>query len=255
MKVVSYLRVSTSKQDVEQQQNVCKEWLKSNHMRCQVWIKEEGVSGGVSYKSRRLGTDVLPILQAGDVLLVSEISRLGRSMSDISRLFNEELQPRRVRVVAVRSALDLDCSNMTAQTQMILNSLTFGAQIEKEMIQQRTQSAIDVRQQKIRERGGFTAKRSGRYVTKLGAPSESLPKASAAGVESRRRRAQADPTNIAIWKILKKVNTGGGAPTAEQLRRGVILAAEQDLRTPKGKTINVPRLRNSYYTLSKIFNI
>lgn len=253
MKVVSYLRVSTGKQDTEQQKNAISEWLKSNHLRSNRTISDEGVSGGVSYKSRKLGTDVLPQLERGDILIVSELSRLGRSMNDVSRLVNEELKPRGVRLVAPRSNFDLDCTQMNAQTQMLLACLTFAAQMEKEMIQQRTQSAIDVRQQKIKKHGGFTAKRSGRYVTKLGAPAESLPTARLAAVEARREAARNNPTNVALWSILQKVG-GGKCPNAEQLRRGVLMCTDMELTTPTGRTINTARLRNSYHTLSKIFN-
>ena len=252
MKVIAYMRVSTDKQDLTQQQNSVNEWLHAHKMKTTAVVSDEGIGGGVTYRRRKLGTEVLPMLSRGDILIVSELSRLGRSMSDISMLVNTELTPRGVRLVAPKSGFDIDTSTMNAQSQLMLQLLTFAAQMEKELIQTRTQSAMTVRKNAIKEQGGFVAKNSGRYVTKLGAPAESLPKAQAAAVAAKRNRAAADPTNKAIWAIIKTV-AGDSTPTREQLQRGVLLCAESDLRTQTGKTINVPRLRNCYYYLRKIY--
>ncbi len=79
--VVGYLRVSTDKQDLENQKYVVlklaneKGWNKVDFV-------EEIVSGTVSYKKRLLGK-LLNDLQKEDVLIVSELSRLGRSILEI----------------------------------------------------------------------------------------------------------------------------------------------------------------------------
>lgn len=253
MDVIVYMRVSTDRQDLSQQRNSVDQWLTANGLQATAVISDEGISGGVSYKRRKLGTEVLPLLKRGDILLVSELSRLGRSMSDISTLVNDELKPRGVRLVAPKSGYDIDTSTMNAQAQLMLQLLTFAAQMEKELIQSRTQSAIDVRQNAIKADGGFVSK-GGRYVTKLGAPSESLPKARAAAAAAKRARAAADPTNVAIWRIIQRV-VGNSTPTTEELQRCVLLCAERDIKTPTGKTVNVPRLRSCYYTLKKIYTV
>ena len=125
MKVIEYGRVSTDKRTLEQQNRTVKEWLSRNGLKTDIVITEEGISGGVTYKKRKLGTDVLPLLEAGDMLIGAEISRLGRSMSDLNKLINDELKPRKIRLVVVQMGLDLNCANLKAMDEMILFAFSF----------------------------------------------------------------------------------------------------------------------------------
>lgn len=250
-KVIIYNRVSTDKQETAQQMRTVNEWLRAHNLEATDTVSDEGVSGGVSYKERKLGTDVLPMLSHGDTLVVAELSRLGRSMGDISKLINDELRPRGVRLVIVQMGIDLDCAHVKAIDEMILMAFSFAAQIEKELIQERTQSAIDVRKNAIEANGGFTAKRSGRFVTKLGNPE--IGKAIDAAAKAKRERAMRDANNIAIWSVLKPLEIGGNAPTTDALKSAVVAFAEREIKTATGKVINVARARNCYYTLKKIY--
>lgn len=121
MKVIIYSRVSTEKQTIEQQERTVNEWLEAHHLAATNEISEEGVSGSVSYKDRNLGKVVLPMLEEGDVLIVAEISRIGRSMSDINKFINDELRPRKVRLVIVQMGIDLNCAKMKASLNPCFN--------------------------------------------------------------------------------------------------------------------------------------
>lgn len=162
-----YIRFSTSKQEETQQVQAIKEWTEPRGITLDVIEKDEGVSGGVSYRDRKLYRLVRKLRQ-GDVLVCSEISRLGRSMSDLNLLINEELKPRKVRLIVTKMNLDLDCANMKAIDQMIFFALSFSAEIEKELIQSRTKSALDARKEAIEKEGGFMSK-NGNWTKKLGA--------------------------------------------------------------------------------------
>lgn len=163
----AYIRFSTDKQDETQQIQAISEYATPKGITIDAYEKDEGISGGVSYKDRNLSLLVQRMKQ-GDCLIVSEISRLGRSMSDLNKLINDELKPRKVRLIVIKMGIDMDCAHLTAVDEMIFFSLSFSAQIEKEMIQQRTQSAIDARKAAIEKEGGFFSK-SGRWTTSLGA--------------------------------------------------------------------------------------
>ena len=145
MEVYLYSRVSTAEQSLEQQERTVYEWLKRHDMTVSHIVSDEGVSGGVSYKDRKLGKELLPMMKAGDVLIVSEISRLGRSMYDLSTLIHTELKPRKIRLVVVGMGLDLRCDNLTAMDELILNNFSFAAQLEKQLISERTKSALSVK--------------------------------------------------------------------------------------------------------------
>lgn len=202
MKVIEYGRVSTDKQTLEQQNRTVQEWLGRNGLKTDIVITEEGISGGVSYKKRKLGTEVLPLLEAGDILIVAEISRLGRSMGDINKLINDELKPRKIRLVIVQMNLDLNCGNMKAIDEMILYAFSFGAQVEKELIQERTKSALEVRKRKIAEEGYFISK-AGNKCTSLGGTTNGQAKGGKSNGEKRRKEAAENSTNRIVGELLK----------------------------------------------------
>ena len=113
-KVYLYSRVSTDNQSLAQQVRTALEWLKSHEMKVDKVVSDEGVSGGVSYANRNLGRVLLPMVKEGDMIIVSEISRLGRSMFDLNLLIHNELKPRKIRLVVVSMGIDLRCDKLTA---------------------------------------------------------------------------------------------------------------------------------------------
>lgn len=206
MKVVEYGRVSTDKQTLEQQNRTVQEWLKRNGLKSDIVITEEGISGGVTYKKRKLGTDALPLLEAGDMLIVAEISRLGRSMSDLNKLINDELKPRKIRLVIVQMGIDLDCGNIKAMDEMILFAFSFAAQLEKELIQERTKSALEVKKKQIEENGYFISK-AGNKCTSLGGTTSGQAKGGKVNGEKRRKEAMDDKLNRTIAVMLQDCQT------------------------------------------------
>lgn len=163
----AYIRFSSSHQDELQQKFALDEFAKQKGLTIDSFEKDEGVSGGVSYKQRNL-YKLIRKMKPGDTLITTEISRLGRSMGDLNMLVTQELKPRKLRLIVVKMGLDLDCSNLKAVDEMIIFAFGFSAQCEKEMIVQRTQSAIDARKEAIRTQGGFVSK-AGNWTKKLGA--------------------------------------------------------------------------------------
>lgn len=164
--VYAYLRFSTTHQDEIQQMQAINEYATQKGITIDEFEKDEGVSGGVSFRNRNLNR-LVKKFKSGDVLLVSEISRLGRSMADINILVNEELKKRGVRLIVIKMGLDLDCANLKAVDQMVLFALSFAAECEKELIKSRTQSALDARKEWIKKDGGFMSK-SGNFCDHLG---------------------------------------------------------------------------------------
>ena len=248
-KVIVYARVSTNKQTLEQQERTVLEWLKSRNIQHTHIISDEGVSGGVSYKERNLGKQVIPMLERGDMLIVSEVSRLGRSMSDINKLVSDELKPRGIRLVVVQMGIDLDCANIKALDEMLLFAFSFAAQLEKELIQNRTQSAIDVRKQKLKEEGSFVSK-SGRVVKHLGnEKGVDLSKANEASAKARTEKARNDKNNRIIWGVIGQ----NGIPTAEDVQRMSLQLNQMGVNTSTGLQFTPERVRTTFHNLKRIF--
>lgn len=157
-KVYLYSRVSTSQQTLAQQERTAYEWLKAHNMKVDEVVSDEGISGGVNYADRNLGKVLLPKMVEGDVLIVSEISRLGRSMFNLSELIHKELKPRKIRLVCVNMGIDLNCSKMTAIDELIISNFSFAAELEKQLISERTLSALQVKKKQGVKLGGAASK-------------------------------------------------------------------------------------------------
>lgn len=164
--ICGYIRFSTSTQDETQQKFALEEYASRHGLTIDIYEMDEGVSGGVSYRDRNL-YKLVQEMEPGDTLITTEISRLGRSISDVNLLVTQELKPRKLRLIVVKMGLNLDCSNLKAVDEMIIFAFGFAAQCEKEMIVQRTQSAIDARKEALKRDGGFFSK-SGRWCKHLG---------------------------------------------------------------------------------------
>lgn len=79
--IVGYLRVSTEKQHLENQQDEIGRYAKENNMEIDRWVMEV-VSGKEVHSGRKLGR-LISRLKRGDTIIVSEVSRLSRNLTDI----------------------------------------------------------------------------------------------------------------------------------------------------------------------------
>ena len=254
-KVYAYLRVSTDSQNLMQQQNAINEYIKYKGLTITDVVTDEGVSGGVSYKDRHL-YNLIQSLNEGDVIVVSEISRLGRSMSDLNKLVNEELKPRKIRLIIITMGLDLDCSNLKAIDEMILFAFSFSAQVEKEMIQERTRNALEARKKKIVNEGGFYSKK-GKWCTKLGNDGTHTQAASIASAKKRQSVARENASNLAVYKYIRsweKRNIALNKETPRKVYEELSdILNELGYTTPTGLEFNQLRLRAMWDKLKNLY--
>lgn len=165
--IYKYIRFSTDSQDERQQENTIDNWLRSKGMAADSVIKDEGISGGTSYKERNL-FQLVRDLKLNDTLIVSEISRITRSgFGELNELIQDYFKPNRLRLIICNVGLDIDCSEISAMTELQLSMLSIFAKMEKELIVGRTKSALATRKQAIERDGGFISA-SGKWTTALG---------------------------------------------------------------------------------------
>ena len=130
-KVYAYLRVSTDSQNLMQQQNAINEYIKYKGLTITDVVTDEGVSGGVSYKDRHL-YNLIQSLNEGDVIVVSEISRITRSgISELSEIIEKYFKPNRLRLIICNVGLDIDCSDINPMMELQLAMMATFAKIEK----------------------------------------------------------------------------------------------------------------------------
>ena len=87
---IGYLRVSTSKQLLKNQQDEISRYAQENNIIIDQWIMEV-VSGKKSHNGRRLGRTISK-MKKGDTLIVSEVSRLSRNLTDIMTIMGNCLK-------------------------------------------------------------------------------------------------------------------------------------------------------------------
>ena len=201
----AYIRFSTDKQDERQQMNSIENYLRGKGIQIGQYVKDEGVSGGVTYKKRKL-YGLVQKMTAGDVLIVTEASRLGRSMSDLNRLVNDELRPRGVRLIIINMGFDVDCSKIKALDEILLSFFGFAAQIEKEMIQERTRNGLEARKKAGKQIGG-TNELWGKVTG--ASRKEAVTAAAIASAQVRREKAKNDPANLYFKEFMEDWRESG----------------------------------------------
>ena len=132
----AYIRVSTDKQTVENQKFEINKFLQISELKIDSWI-EETISGTVSPKKRNLGK-LLEKAQKGDIIVCSELSRLGRNMFMIMSILNI-LMERGVIIYTVKERYKLG-EDLTSK--VLAFAFSISAEIERTLISQRTTEAL-----------------------------------------------------------------------------------------------------------------
>lgn len=186
-KVYAYERFSTFRQDEQEQEVIIRSYCDRHRISIDEIVVDKGVSGKTEWTSRNLA-ELVAKLRAGDIVIVSEASRLSRSMSDFSEFLNKGMRKIGARIIVCNMGLDIDCGHLTAMVEMQLQMLMFAAQMERELISGRTKAALDARKESARINGGWTSK-SGAWCTHLGRQKgECTPQQQARQRQTRRTR-------------------------------------------------------------------
>lgn len=135
--IYGYIRVSTEEQNLNNQKLAIAERFKVDK-----WI-EEKKSGTLDYKKRSLG-ELMAILKSGDTLVITELSRLGRSLTMVFNIVNI-LKEKKVRLVAIKNNFDMKPDDKNdIVTSVLLFAFGLSAQIERELISERTKQGLAV---------------------------------------------------------------------------------------------------------------
>lgn len=136
---IAYLRISTTDQDIDKNKFDILQLANDQQLGQVQWV-EETVSGRVSWRKRRIAS-ILEQLQPGDNLVVSELSRLGRSMLECMEILSIASQ-NNINIYAVKGNWQLDGS---LQSKIIAMAFSMAAEIERDLISQRTKEALAAR--------------------------------------------------------------------------------------------------------------
>ncbi|MGV8124533.1 MAG: recombinase family protein [Candidatus Xenobiia bacterium LiM19] len=137
-KLFAYLRVSTGRQDLDAQKIELYEYARKHALTIDEFIEIE-VSSRESTKTRRID-ELLDTLQEGDMLMVSELSRLGRSVGQIIQIV-DTLIKKKIRFVAIKEAIRLN-GKQDIQTKTMITLFSLFAEIERDLISERTKQGL-----------------------------------------------------------------------------------------------------------------
>ena len=134
--VYGYIRVSSDKQTVENQRFEIEKFCMSKHLRIDGWI-EETISGTKSYNKRQLGILLKKVVK-DDVIICSELSRLGRNLFMIMEILNI-CMTKECKVWTIKDNYRLGDD---IQSKVLAFAFGLSAEIERNLISQRTKEAL-----------------------------------------------------------------------------------------------------------------
>lgn len=134
--IYGYIRVSTDKQTVENQRYEINQFCKKNGIVVDKWF-EETISGSKKLEERQLGK-LLKKMKKEDVLVCSELSRLGRNLLMIMGILNECMN-RDVEVWTIKDNYRLGSD---ISSKVLAFAFGLSAEIERNLISQRTKEAL-----------------------------------------------------------------------------------------------------------------
>lgn len=138
MRTVAYIRISTGGQDLDSQRLTILDYAHRQGLRVDTFV-EARVSSRRAAVKRGLHT-VLEQVHPGDLILVSELSRLGRSVGQIIQLV-DHLIKQRVRLVAIKEHIQLNGAQ-DLQTKVMITMFGLFAEIERDLIAERTKEGL-----------------------------------------------------------------------------------------------------------------
>lgn len=155
--IYGYTRVSTELQNTENQKYEIQTFAKSQKIKVDKWV-DEVISSRKSLKERQLGK-LLKHLKKGDILIASELSRLGRNLLEVMGI--------------LQSCLEKDCQIWTLkenyklgadiQSKVLAFAFSLAAEIERQLISQRTKESL----KRIKDEGKHLGRPFGFNYNKL----------------------------------------------------------------------------------------
>ena len=198
MSTKAFIRVSTLLQDTEKNKIDILQF--ANHMKLgNVEFTEEHCSGRINYKERKLGA-LLDSMQSGDILIVPELSRIARSITQIL----EVIKITKDRDITLYSLKENFCNNEDSITNTVTSTIfALVAQIERELISLRTREALHAR----KSQGIKLGRPTGKGKSKLDTYKEDILKMLSYGVPKTMIAKQYSTSVGNLYNFLSRIKT------------------------------------------------
>lgn len=138
--IYGYLRVSSDEQDVNSQKQGVDKFATDKGWQIDKYITDEGVSGSKDPDKRNLGP-LLKLLKKDDIIISSEISRLGRDLYMVMDILHFCME----RGCVIYTVKDKFVLGDDIQSKVLAFAFGLSAEIERQMIRQRTKEGLRLR--------------------------------------------------------------------------------------------------------------
>ena len=244
-----YFRCSTEKQDFMQQNEVVTKYLQRIGETTELFTVSEKISGSVKHTERKLN-ELLKQCEKGSTIYISELSRLGRNMTDLFSIVTE-CSERDITLIQCKDGTIIE--NKSIGGKALLFALSLASEIELANIRQRTKAGLAARKAKMMEIGGT----SDLWGSKNGNTNrtEAINKAASISASNRREKARQKPENKAFWEFILDHQAIHGRITADTDWQ--VISDELNRRckvTSSGLPFNKNRARAMYLSLKNIYN-
>ena len=138
MKITAYLRVSTNAQDLNNQKLAILEFARKEGIQIDEFV-EMRMSSRRAQQHEQLN-DAIEGLLKGDLLVVSELSRLGRSLGQVIAII-DSLVKREVRFIAIKESIRFE-GKQTLQSKVMITLFALFSEVERDLISERTKEGL-----------------------------------------------------------------------------------------------------------------
>ena len=167
-KNIGYIRVSTLKQDLENQKHQILNYSNMKKLEAVEFIEIQ-VSSRKSDEDRKIDI-LLDMLENGDSLIVVELSRIGRSVINVIKIINS-LVEKNINIHIIKENMIIEPNNMNAFTMFQINIFSSFGQLERDLISFRTKEALRIRKQQGvqlgRKKGAIVKSKYDPYIEKI----------------------------------------------------------------------------------------
>jgi len=140
-RIIGYCRVSTSGQDVDSQELEISRYARTHNIKIDDYISIE-VSSRKGTKERRID-ELMENLKTSDTLIVSELSRLGRSVGQLATMV-DTLIHNKIKFIAIKENIYLNGDGKkNIQTTALVSCFSMLAEIERQLISERTRAGLE----------------------------------------------------------------------------------------------------------------
>lgn len=137
-KTIAYVRVSTGSQDLDQQKLAILDHARRHRTPVADFVEVHGSAGSFAQREQLFG--LIESLQPGDRLIVSELSRLGRSLHQILQIVDRLIQ-QGIRLIAIKESIRFE-GKQNLQTKAMIVLFGLFAEVERDLIAERTKEGL-----------------------------------------------------------------------------------------------------------------